>query len=415
MKDEANSAAIFGFFAHPDLTAESSTGSSGMMGMQDALQVLQWINANIAQFGGDPTRVTVAGQSAGSSMTNLLLLCPHSKGLMHRAIISSGPRTSWEPTITSAPPSYRPLKKAEQEGVDLVKELGYSSFAELREKATTEALVAPSARKDTTVWGPPPFWRVVLDGYIHQKPYHKTFADGVPNDIPVMVGSNQHETLFYNEPRFTVQDLEDSVQGRFNGGCGNGSPELIKRFYEQYPREDDAVGKGPLDAWNRAAADHARLQLSLWAQEYNQSAKSPVYGYYFTHHIQPWYDWAPDYSAPKTPGFTTGKGPLYGAYHSAEFAYTFNSLITNNLRPWTDEDRVIGEKLSTLWCNFAKYGNPNGRADGTDRVKGVAEWPSLQSNPNALLEWGGNFDLMTVAGPAETAFWKDFHSIQNPY
>lgn len=387
------------------------------MGIQDNLQALRWIQDNIAKFVGDPTRVTVGGQSAGSAKTQIILFSPLSKGLIHRAIIQSGARSPQEPATSNSAASYRLLRQAEEDGVDLFKELGIKDLAELRQYPDIRKLAQLSQRRDTRVWGPPPFFRSTLDGYVFPKTYSEVMARGPPNDVPVIVGQNEDEGGTYNEPRFTIDDLRECIEGRFGPDAvyGKGSDDWVQRFWKTYPVADEEVGKGPLQCWNKSARDNTRLNLSLWAQAYHRHTKSPVYGYYFTHHIPNWPGFVHDWDKPKVAGFTNSKGPLYGAYHSAEFAYTFNSLITNSVRPWAEEDRVLGEKISTLWANFMKYGDPNGREGVEDRPEGVQQWPTLQERPDVLLQLGGDFSLVRVAEPAAITFWKEYISVQKAW
>lgn len=406
---------MFGFFAHPDLTAESKHHTSGNYGIYDTLEALKWIHNNIAEFGGDPGRVTVSGQSGGSAKTHILLLSPLTRGLLHGAIIQSGARSPREPALAVGAPSWRSLKQAEQEGVAVLKELGLPDIAALRAYQDISRLAAMSLKRDTTRWGPPPFFRAVLDGYVFPKKYSETFDQGPPNDVPVITGQNRDEGGVYNEPRFTYDDLVASARGRLGPDQthSKGSEELVEKFLQLYEPADKEPGRGPLDAWNLSARDNTRLNLSLWAQDYHQHTTSPVYGYYFTHAPPNWHGWTrPDpLATPKTPGYTNGKGPLTGAYHSAEFAYTFNSLITNNIRPWTDADRILGDKVSTLWANFCKTGNPNGRGP-KDRPEGVPKWPSLIDQPDTLLGLGGDFEYIQTASPEARAFWEEYINAQ---
>ncbi|PYI26321.1 catalytic protein [Aspergillus indologenus CBS 114.80] len=402
---------VFGYFAHPELSAESPSGTSGMVGMLDAVEVLKWVRSNISIFGGNPNQVTIGGQSAGNAMSHTLLSSPLAKGLLHGVILQSGPRSFQEPALANGPMSYRTLKEAEEDGVQLLNELGLKNVEEFRNFDDLDKLREVSTKRDWRYWGPPPLFRLILDGYVIPKPWSEIHAGEPPNDVPVMAGMNSEEGGTYNEPRFTYEDFLDCVEGRLgpNSTYGRGKPAYVEQFHELYPLRNRETGQGPLETWNQAARDNTRNNIALWAQEYHQKTRSAVYGYYFTHPITPWRNWQPDHSQPKVPGFTNQKGPVGGAYHGAEFAYTFNSLITNDLRPWTETDRVIGEKVSALWANFIKYGNPNGLQGASARPEGVAEWPSLVDQPDTLLELGGEWQtIKTVDDPARARFWTNY-------
>ena len=378
--------------------------------MLDAIEVLKWIKTNIATFAGNPDQVTIAGQSAGNAMCHTLLVSPLAKRLVHGVVLQSGARSFQEPSTANGPMSYRTLKQAEKEGVDILNELGLKNVAELQEFDNMDKLLELSLRRDHQCWGPPPFFRLVLDGHVIPKSWNQCMEEGPANDVPMIVGMNSEEGGTYNEPRFTYDDFLECVEGRLgsNSTYGQGGPQWVKRFHRLYVPADKETGKGPLDAWNAESRDNTRNNLSLWAQEYHQKTSSPVFGYYFTHPIPNWHNWEPDYNGPKVPGFTNQKGPVAGAYHGAEFAYTFNSLITNTLRPWTDVDRMVGDKVSTLWANFCKYGNPNGPEGSSNRPDGVSHWPNLVDHSTQLLELGGTWQTIETAKPENREFWTSY-------
>lgn len=381
-----------------------------MVGMLDAVEVLKWTKSNIGAFGGNPDQVTIAGQSAGNAMCQTLLVSPLAKGLLHGVVLQSGPRSFQEPALANGPMSYKSLEQAEEDGVEILKELGIDTIAEFQVFDDMDRLLELSLKRDHRCWGPPPFFRLILDGYVIPKPWNEIVAEGPANDVPVMAGMNSEEGGTYNEPRFTYEDFMECVEGRLGpkSTYGKGDPKWVKRYHELYPLPDKEMGKGPLETWNRAARDNTRNNIALWAQEYRQKTTSPVYGYYFTHPITPWKNWQPDYNSLKVTGFTNQKGPVGGAYHGAEFAYTFNSLITNDLRPWTDTDRAVGDKVSTIWANFIKYGNPNG-PDGQNKLpQGVAPWPSLIDQPDTLLELGGEWQTIKTIDEERAQFWNEY-------
>lgn len=422
-----SSAGVFGFLAHPELSAESVSQTSGMMGLEDCIAVLKWVNANISTLGGDPGKVTIGGQSAGSAKALILSLSPWTQGLVHGVIMQSGVRSPRDPTISNGPPSYRLLKDAERAGVETLGRLGIENMAQLRAFNDVGKLTQLSRMRDTSLWGPPPFWRAVLDGHVLRRPYTETLSQppGPRKDIPVMIGYNSNEGMCYNEPRFTMEDFRQCVEqrlGAHNVTRSNGSASVVDRFMELYEPADDVVGKGPLDAWNRSTADSCRAHVAHFAKMWSSHTTSPIFAYYFSHAPPAWRGWKPDYSAPKTDGFTNMKGPVTGAYHGAELSYVFNSLKqTERIRPWTDKDYQAADMVSTLWANFIKYGNPNGARDQIHSLVGKAEastgskpeeassWPDMRSDPHTFLHLGpGDGRIRTADRQEAINFWMEY-------
>lgn len=155
----------FGFFAYPELTKESDRRGAANFGVMDAIAALQWVQRNIARFGGDPKRVTILGESAGAGMVANLMTIPSAKGLFIRAV---GESSAWS-TATIAPLST--LADAEQEGAKLADAVGAQSLAELRAKPAAE--IQKSGRGS----GP------VVDGWRIPEDPRKIFAAGKQIDI----------------------------------------------------------------------------------------------------------------------------------------------------------------------------------------------------------------------------------------
>lgn len=166
----------FGYLAHPDLTAESPQRASGNYGQLDLIAALQWVQRNIAAFGGDPDNVTIWGHSGGGAKTNFLVASPLARGLFHRAISEAG----WTTTGT-------PLAQAEQYGRNLATRLGASTIDELRHKTWQEIITAATAPGSGYVTS------FTVDGWSLPDTIGNIFEAGAQNDVPLMVGSGGAE------------------------------------------------------------------------------------------------------------------------------------------------------------------------------------------------------------------------------
>ena len=218
------------------------------------------------------------------------------------------------------------------------------------------------------------------------------------------MGSNADEGGTYHDERLTAEDIRQCVLERFSLPHGNGDPSFITRFHALYPIDGR---RHPTEVWNEAARDSNRVNLSLFAGQYNQAAKSPVWGYHFTQAPPEWIGHSPSNSEPKVLGYTPNKGPLTGAYHSAELSYAINSLQADSRRPWRPQDFKVAGRMSDYWSNFIKSGDPNGRnASG-------ARWPSLSEDNQRLMEIGGSWQPIRITlTDDKERFWRDWAAAQ---
>ncbi|GFZ48883.1 hypothetical protein JCM24511_06632 [Saitozyma sp. JCM 24511] len=380
---------VFGFLAHPELSAESAHDASGNYGLLDQLCAMQWVRDNIANFGGDPLNVTLGGQSAGSASAGIHLYSPISRGLFHRAIVESGMRHPQDPLISALAPSYRTKEKAETQGQAYVAEKGVKTIAQLRQ-VPVEHLLIGNNRNDETMWGNPPFFRPCIDGYIFPRPYASTLVGGYQADVPVLTGHNRDEGGTYSDSRFDRNDYVECTAAKFG--------PLLPRFNELYPCGGD---QDPREVWNTAARDNSRITIDLWAQEFAKHCTSPVFTYHFTQAPPSRRGSPPPGSGqPKTPEYTYTKGPMIGSFHSAELFYAFNNQYANHDRDWTSEDAEVGKRMSAWWLNFIKQGDVNGKDD--------KQWP--RAGQGQLMEIGSVSKVTPLAqGDVESKvqFWRD--------
>ena len=341
---------VLGFFTHPELTNESSYHASGNYGLLDQIAAVKWVHDNIAAFGGDPSRITIAGQSAGASAVHNLTASPMAKGLFHRAIADSGS------SVVAA--GGRTLKDQEADGVRFAEAKGAHSLAELR-AISWKDIIAPITPAPT----PALRFTIVTDGYALPMTEKDAFASGKQNDVPTITGLNADENGAVPHPTITREAFEKQARQRY--------AEMADEFLKLYPAANDEQARA---AQNQSSRDQARVSMYLWALNRHHTAKTPAFTYFWTHALP-----GPDVDQ-------------YGAFHTSEVPYVLNTLSRSD-RPFTDVDRKIGDTLSSYWANFATTGDPNG--------KGLQRWAPVSTDSPMTMEVGDNFRSIPVASTKE--------------
>jgi para-nitrobenzyl esterase len=319
----------FGFFAHPALTADSSHGSSGNYGIMDMLASLEWVQKNIAAFGGDPGKVTMFGQSAGAMAICSLIASPRAKGLVHGAIAQSIMGAGVGPGMTT-------LAQAEETGLAAANQASVTTAAQLR------ALSADDVVAKFRSAG------MIVDGWVIPEDPAITFAEGRQNPVDILFGANKDESFF--PARTTPEQFEQQARGRFG--------ELADEYLSVYPHAtNEEAGVASAETFRDQTFWNARRYA-----EYQHNLGEAAYVYFFA----------------QNPPAPEGQMPL-PATHAAEVPYVFNNLgelplfpdrSVPNLAAASAPDRQVADQMSSYWVNFARSGDPNGN--------GLPSWPAHQ-------------------------------------
>ncbi len=348
----------FGFFAFPGLSREDADhGLLGDYAFMDQIKALKWVQANIAAFGGDPSNVTIFGESAGGASVHALLMAPDAKGLFARAIIQSGGGRSLLPprdirTDRADTPS------AETLGVNFARKNGIAgtdanALAALR--ALPADAVAGELSMATSGVQKDIYPGTIADGRLVRETPDRAYAAGHYNHVPVMVGANTADISNLN-----VADKE-ALWARFG-------PLAAQARAAYDPKGDTPLAQAQFEAGMDAVmSEPARLTArTLSAQGVT------AYEYRF--------------------GYTaSGKkaNSPFGAPHASELPFVFAKVAQRYGQAATPDDYTAARLIHQYWVNFAKAGNPNGQ--------GLPDWPAYTKDNDTILTFTP--DASAVAGP----------------
>jgi para-nitrobenzyl esterase len=346
---------IFAFFAHKALSAELLQVGSGNYAGLDQQQALRWVRENISSFGGDPSNVTIFGQSGGAQAVCVLLASPLAKGLFQKAISQSG-SCQWE--------LYPSLTASENRGAQIASELGCvgeNPLPCLRALPTTDILdkemnIGVETSSGQPAWGSGAF----------PLPMREAIATGRFNQVPLIQGGTADEAMFGL--------VAQSYDGAGKPVTQDQYPDLLKQFFgasrveaikAQYPLSDyrtpsyallAALSDSAVGGNNRTGACNVQLANQL------ASSHVPLYAYEFADKTAPYP--APIYNPPN--------GDLVGASHTDELSYLFDNAVL------TPKQRATADTMIGYWTNFAATGDPNG--------EGLPQWPLYKpAEQNVLL------------------------------
>ncbi len=379
---------VFGFLAHPALSAESPHGASGNYGLLDMVAALEWVRDNIATFGGDPGRVTIFGESAGGGAVMSVMLVPQAEGLFHGAIAQSNWINGWDRPLAEAA---RGWESAEAQGLRVATALGITgntdeALAAMRAASAADVLAASNADAGSPFLRTGNVWAPNVDGWVMPDDPLAMYREGRQHAVPLITGLNG------NEGSLMTRGMDIPDAAAFESYVRSVYPELADEMLAHYDASSPEAARAAIDKvihdlyFAGPVRAHAQSQAA---------AGAPTWLYHFTH-------------VPPTPW-----GADLGSHHAAELVYVFGTLTRREdggerplgLTPvgdYTDSDTALSATMRGYWVQFAATGNPN--------RGGLPPWPVFVPETDRHLELSSTIVPGTAVDTEGAALWEELEA-----
>ncbi|HEY4031474.1 MAG TPA: carboxylesterase family protein [Caulobacteraceae bacterium] len=341
----------FGFLATPELSKENGHGS-GNWGLLDQIAGLKWVQANVAKFGGDPSKVTILGHSAGGQAVSMLAASPMAKGLFRAVIAESGANFAPPQDTPFAGSNFMTARLAEANGNAWLESLGAHNLAEAR------ALAAPTVEKAQRNPGAPRFWPSI-DGYVLTGDQVQLYKGRRFNDTPILVGDVSDEGAAFGRKTIEPAAFESEIRD----GYGKSAADVLAAYPHATPEQATR------------AATMLRSDTGFDWHQYTWARLETAYG-----KNKAWMYWFDKPSAANP----------NGSAHGQEVGYVFGNLGVGGRAQPTDADRALSARMQTYWVNFATRLDPNG--------PGLPAWPAFTSSQQQAMRFGVDPGPAQVAG-----------------
>lgn len=328
--------------------------NSANLGMLDIVEALKWVQANIANFGGDPDNVTIFGQSGGGRKVSSLLCMPMAQGLFHKAIVHSGSGAVYMPDKYSKEIGMLTVEYLglTAETVDEIKNVPYAALLEAGTKACAEVKKEADAAGESaevSIWG----WMPTKDGVILPEDAFHNGSQRISSDVPMIVGTCLTEfagLLPVVMPNYFGKSEEEYVE-MLKKSYGDNTDAYVSAFKAAYPDYDASMM--PIIDFKY------RPQALYQVEEKAKDGAAPVWNFVFAY-------------------LSTALDGTLTAIHCMDLPYVFNNVTRCGFSTDATPEAIhLGDVMSSAWLNFAKTGDPNGL--------GVPQWQPYTMEEKATM------------------------------